>query len=164
VDGDRTVKRIATIALLLGALGLVATGWRSVARVSVRVAAEPGRGHRDRDPPLAASEAVPAPELSPDSHPHPITPEREHIQRELQLVGALNDAVDLHDVSALRQLTARYREHEPDDANALGAGYALIADCLQFPGPETRSRAQRYYDLERASTLRRYVRRTCLEP
>jgi len=95
--------------------------------------------------------------------PHPITPEREKIQRGNQLVGALNDAMDRHDVKEMRRLVEIYREHEPPDENKLQEGYARIADCLQEPSEEARARAQAYYDTERASTLRRYVRRACLE-
>ncbi|MET0385995.1 MAG: hypothetical protein ABW321_08560 [Polyangiales bacterium] len=92
---------------------------------------------------------------------HPITPERVALQRELALVGALNDAVDLGDVVALRSLIARYHSEVPDDPNALGAGYARIADCLEQPGESSRAAARAYYDRERASTIRRYVRRAC---
>ena len=111
---------------------------------------------------LASTRPAAAPE--PDTeHPHPLTAERERIQHENQLIGALNDAVDLHDISAMRRLIARYREHDPNDEQALQAGYERIADCLQYPGAASRASAQAYYDTQRASTVRRYVRRACLE-
>lgn len=94
---------------------------------------------------------------------HPITPERVQIQQRLQLVQALNDAYDRHDITSLRHLIERYRDADPQDENALRAGYERLADCLQYPGEESRASALAYYDRERASTLRRYVRRTCLE-
>ena len=106
---------------------------------------------------LAAASSV------PDSEPHPITPERARLQRELQLIGALNDAVDLADGARVRELVVRYREHDPTDEQGLQAGYEHIADCLEQPGEEARARAQQYYDRERASILRRYIRRHCLE-
>ena len=96
-------------------------------------------------------------------HPHPITQEHETIQHQLQLVAALNDAFDRHDISSLRRLIERYREADPQDEHALRAGYERLADCLQYPGEASRASAQAYYDTERASTLRRYIRRACLE-
>lgn len=108
--------------------------------------------------PQAPSNDVPA-----DGHAHPITAEHVQLQTELQLIGALNDALDLHDVSAMRRLITKYREHDPSDEHRLQAGYERIADCLQYPGAASRESAQRYYDQERASTLRRYVRRACFE-
>jgi hypothetical protein len=102
-------------------------------------------------------------DLTPDEHPHPLTARHRHLQRELQLVGALNDALDLEDGSELRRLVALYLEHDPLDENKLAEGYTRLADCLQHPGDGSRSAAADYYERERASTLRRYVRRVCLE-
>jgi hypothetical protein len=98
-----------------------------------------------------------------DAYPHPLTPEREDIQHELRLIGALNDALDLGDATQMRKLIATYREHHPNDENKLQLGYERLADCLEQPGEASRTAAQQYYDQERASTLRRYIRRTCLE-
>ena len=95
--------------------------------------------------------------------PHPITPEHRRIFRENNLIGDLNGAMDVLDVAGLRRLLKQYRDEYPEDAHVLQDGYALIADCLERPGPETRAVAQRYYDEERASGLRRYIRRHCLE-
>ena len=104
-----------------------------------------------------------APETELNGHPHPITKEHETIQHQLQLVAALNDAFDRHVITSLRRLIERYREADPQDENALRAGYERLADCLQYPGQASRASAQAYYDTERASTLRRYIRRACLE-
>ena len=105
----------------------------------------------------------PSTDVPADGHAHPITAEHVRLQTELQLIGALNDAVDLHDIGAMRRLIDKYREHDASDEHRLQAGYERIADCLQYPGTASRESAQRYYDQERASTLRRYVRRACFE-
>lgn len=94
---------------------------------------------------------------------HPITPEHQRIYRENNLIGDLNDAMDSADAAGLRSRLQQYRDEYPEDAHVLQDGYALIADCLERLGPETRARAQRYYDEELASGLRRYIRRHCLE-
>jgi hypothetical protein len=95
--------------------------------------------------------------------PHPITPEHLRLFRENNLIGALNGAMDVQDVAGLRRQLQQYREEYPEDAHVLQDGYELIAKCLERPGPETRAMAQRYYDEELASGLRRYIRRHCLE-
>lgn len=95
--------------------------------------------------------------------PHPITPQHERIYRENRLVGDLNGAMDVKDVPGMRALLKQYRDEYPEDANVLQDGYAIIADCLEHPTAETRAAAQRYYDAELASSLRRYIRRHCLE-
>jgi hypothetical protein len=97
-----------------------------------------------------------------DGHPHPITAEHIRIRRELSLIQSMNDALDLRDAPHLRALLTDYVREYPDDPNAMGAGYTRIVDCLESPSEATREAAQRYYDQERASTLRRYVRRVCL--
>ena len=95
--------------------------------------------------------------------PHPITPTHERIFHENNLIGDLNGAMDVKDAAGLRRLLQQYRDEYPEDAHVLQDGYELIANCLEQPGPETRSLAQRYYDDQLDSGLRRYVRRYCLE-
>jgi hypothetical protein len=103
------------------------------------------------------------PERQDPLHPHPITPERVALQRELQLIAALNDALDLRDAASMRSLLADYRAHDPRDQNELQAGYACLIDCIEAPGDASRAAAETYYETYRASTLRRFVRRICLE-
>jgi hypothetical protein len=95
--------------------------------------------------------------------PHPLTPQHQRIFRENNLIGNLNGAMDVKDAAGLRRLLAQYRDEYPEDAHVLQDGYALVADCLERPGPETRAVAQRYYDEQLDSGLRRYIRRHCLE-
>lgn len=95
--------------------------------------------------------------------PHLITAQHERIFRENNLIGDLNGAMDVKDSAGLRRLLAQYRDEYPEDAHVLQRGYELIADCMERPGPETRGVAQRYYDEELDSGLRRYIRRYCLE-
>ena len=94
---------------------------------------------------------------------HPVTADHRRIYRENNLIGDLNGAMDLADIAGLRGLLRQYREEYPEDAHVLQDGYALIADCLERPGPDTRAIAQRYYDEQLDSGLRRYIRRHCLE-
>jgi hypothetical protein len=97
-------------------------------------------------------------------HPHPHTPAHERIYRENHLLGQLSGAMDQQDLDGLRHLLRQYREEFPEDSHRLQDGYALIADCLEAPSPATRARAERHWREQRGSTLRRYVRRHCLDP
>lgn len=95
--------------------------------------------------------------------PHPITPAHERIFRENTLIGDLNSAMDNRDVVSLRRLLERYREDYPQDAHVLQVGYEIVAGCQEELTPARRAAAQRYYDEELDSGLRRYIRRYCLE-
>jgi len=111
-------------------------------------------------PIAAGSESPPVVELR---HPHPITPQHERIYRENQLTFSLDGAVDVEDVAGIRRLLAIYRQEFPEDSQVLQQGYEIIANCLERPGAANRAAAQRFYDTEIASALRRHVRRHCLE-
>ncbi len=96
-------------------------------------------------------------------HPHPITPEHERVFEENRTLGVLNGAMDVGDVAALRQALARYTEQYPEDSQDVQAGYAVVADCLEFPGQASRSAAERWSAEHHGSTVRRFVMRHCLE-
>jgi hypothetical protein len=111
--------------------------------------------------PSASADSKPAADDPP--HPHPITPQHERIYRENNLSFSLDGAVDAEDAPGIRRLLAVYREEFPEDSLVLQQGYEIIADCLERPGEATRAAAQRFYDTELASALRRHVRRHCLD-
>lgn len=97
-------------------------------------------------------------------HPHPITPQHRRIFRENALVSGLHDALDARDAVALRRLLREYRAEFPGDEQQLQRGFELLAECLEHRDrADVQARAHDYWDTERASTLRRYVRRVCLE-
>ena len=102
-------------------------------------------------------------EYDPAKHPHPLTGERARIHHENNLIQGLNDAMDSKDPDRLRQVLAEYRQSHPEDPHRLQEGYALIADCLDQPGPASRVAGERYMKENRASTLRRFVERHCVK-
>jgi len=115
-----------------------------------------------------ASDGLPYMPAAPDAkavtgpvHPHPITPEHARIFRENATIQALNDAMDSKDAKTLRRFLTRYRLEYPEDAQQLQLGFELIANCLEAR-PGYREAAQRYFDEETASSLRRFVLRHCL--
>jgi hypothetical protein len=96
-------------------------------------------------------------------HPHPLTPEHESLFRENRIIASLNGAMDVGDFNAMRKMNREYGTEYPE-STALQEGYDIIADCIEQESPRRRARAEHYYDEKRASTVRRYVRRYCLEP
>jgi hypothetical protein len=103
------------------------------------------------------------PEAQDVGHPHPLSAAHQRIFAENARVAELNSAMDRGDYAALRELDARYREAYPEDEHALQQGYELIADCMERLTPARVDAARRFWRERRASSLRRYVRRYCLQ-
>lgn len=93
--------------------------------------------------------------------PHPITPTRLRIYRENNLIGAMNQAMDLGRHQTLRELNAEYREEYPEDEHGLQQAYDLIADCQQELTEQRQAHAREFWQKHRSSQLRRFVRRHC---
>jgi len=96
-------------------------------------------------------------------HPHPITPAHERIYKENNMIGAMNAAMDLGNIVELRRLNREYREQYPEDSHLMQDGYDIIADCMERRTESNRIAAQRFYDTQIASMLRRYMRIHCLQ-
>jgi hypothetical protein len=75
----------------------------------------------------------------------------------------MNDAMSFRRVNEMRELLVHYRKLDPNDVEAYQAGYEIIADCIEFRGEASLSAARKFYDTERQSPLRRFVRRICFE-
>lgn len=96
-------------------------------------------------------------------HPHPITPEHERIFKENNLFAAISGAMDRRDTAGMRQMLKEYKDEYPEDSHLLQGGFAVIADCIDHPGEASTAAARAYYSANKASILRRYVRRHCFE-
>jgi hypothetical protein len=96
-------------------------------------------------------------------HPHPITPEHERIFKENNLFAAISGAMDRRDTVGMRQMLQEYKNEYPEDSHLLQGGFAVIADCIDHPGEASTAAARAYYGANKASILRRYVRRHCFE-
>jgi hypothetical protein len=94
---------------------------------------------------------------------HPITPAHERIYRENNMIGAMNAAMDLGNIEELRRLNREYRREYPEDSHLMQEGYDIIADCMERRTAANRVAAQRFYDTQIASMLRRYIRIHCLQ-
>jgi hypothetical protein len=85
------------------------------------------------------------------------------IDAENQLILRLNDAMSFRKVKEMREMIDEYRRLDPADTDANQAGYAVIADCIERPGDGSTTAARQFYDTQRHSPLRRFVRRICFE-
>jgi len=99
----------------------------------------------------------------PGMHPHPVTPEHERIYAENRLIQELNDLMSFRKTKEMREKIAEYRKLDPEDIEKNQIGYEIIADCIEFPGDPSLAAARQFYDTQRHSTLRRFVRRICFE-
>jgi hypothetical protein len=97
-------------------------------------------------------------------HPHRITEQRRRHFAEIRIAAAIDDAMDAQDVPAMRRLLEQYRRDFPEDLGELQGGYAVVIDCLERPGPESRAAAERWIDQHNGSTIKRAVLRHCIEP
>jgi hypothetical protein len=97
-------------------------------------------------------------------HPHPITPTHERIFAENRIAFALDDATDAQDAPAMKALLEQYRRDFPEDHWQLQSGYAVIIDCLEHPGAESRAAAERWLETNNGSTVKRSVLRNCMQP
>jgi hypothetical protein len=88
---------------------------------------------------------------------------RERIHAENRLIQRLNDAMSFRKVKEMREMLLEYRTLDPKDLDANQAGYAVIADCIEHPGDASMAAARQFYDTQRHSPLRRFVRRICFE-
>jgi hypothetical protein len=127
----------------------------------------------DVRPPLAARPAAPAPPAAhghdedphpPGAHAHPLTPQHQRIFAENRIAFALDDATDAKDVAVMKELLAQYRREFPEDQWQLQSGYAMVIECLEHPGAESRRAAERWLDENNGSTVKRSVLRNCIDP
>ncbi|HTV20164.1 MAG TPA: hypothetical protein VMG12_15880 [Polyangiaceae bacterium] len=123
------------------------------------------RGSEPREPEVTSAVAPPQRDHDVDEtgHPHPITAKHRRIFEENNRIGAMDGAMDQGDFAALRRMNADYRRDYPEDDHDLQQGYDLIADCLEARTPHAVTAARAFWQEHRASALRRYVRRHCLE-
>jgi hypothetical protein len=99
----------------------------------------------------------------PGMVPHPLDEAHARIDTENRLLQALNDAMSFRKVKEMREMLVTYRKLDPSDTDKHQLGYEVIADCIEFPGESSLAAAREFYDTQRHSPLRRFVRRICFE-
>jgi hypothetical protein len=185
---QRLVVLVGTLLVCLAAIWYFAPGGGDQPPAPVAddtpaeapVAAAPPAVPRPAPPPAAVKPPAPAPdevitsdgipiapprgEVIGPAHPHPITPQHQRLFAENRLIGALDGAMEVKDVPAMRRFLEQYRREYPEDDQESQDGYAIIADCIEHPGPANRAAAEHWIDLHNGSTVKRFVVRHCLEP
>jgi len=193
VDRSTSKRLVVVLALVLSAI-VVAAAWLASARrparhglpsvaddtVAVETPAPPATPPLARDAKRPAASAAPE-HLAADGigfmpqhdgdprppgplHPHPISAQHQRIFAENRIAFALDDATDAKDVAVMKDLLAQYRRDFPEDQWQLQDGYAVIIECLDHPGAESRRAAERWLDQNNGSTVKRSVLRNCIEP
>lgn len=92
---------------------------------------------------------------------HPITERHKEIFRENKIMSKVFSAISVKDSKSLRDLGDQIIQDSRDNIS-LYQGVNIIANCLDNKSSTSIYTAQNYYDTERASRLRRYIRRHCL--
>ncbi len=159
------------IAAAVALIAAMAFGWRAAEPASHRTAPSETAG----EPAAMLGVAAHAPEpyrhpvappredgLGPGAHPHPITDDHRRLFRDADLLHGAQDALAAGDALRARTLLAQHAQEYPQ-ADADREGLFIVADCVAQPSPEIRQRAQRFYDERRASSVRKRLRRACLE-
>lgn len=173
-------QRVA-ILLLSGALALAAALWLKPR------ASEPSAGSTPRDETsetfgaaaakapipsraefvrmLAAAQAEQrehAKQLDHD-HPHPITSDHERLYRDLDLLHAADEAIKAGDYDQARTLLAQHHRELGGMSAVEEEGLWLLADCAQHGRADDIERVRDFYEEHTDSTVRRRLRRACLE-
>jgi hypothetical protein len=112
----------------------------------------------------APSSAPPLPSAAEERHPHPLTPTRVAQFRQADLLEGALRALDQRDFARARTLVATHRREFPGARVDMNEGIELLAECLERPTDAVVGRAEKFYSEHTVSTLRRRLRRECLEP
>jgi hypothetical protein len=114
---------------------------------------------------LAATKPeAPAPTAAPHDHPHPITRNHERLYRDVDLLREADDAIKAGEYDRARELLAQHRRELAGMSAVEEEGLWLLADCAQRRRAEDVERVRSFYEEHTDSTVRRRLRRACLEP
>jgi pyruvate/2-oxoglutarate dehydrogenase complex dihydrolipoamide acyltransferase (E2) component len=114
---------------------------------------------------LAAAQAEQherAKELDHD-HPHPITTDHQRLYRDVDLLHAADEAIKAAQYDQARALLAQHHRELGGMSAVEEEGLWLLADCAEHSNAENVERVRSFYEEHRDSTVRRRLRRACLE-
>jgi hypothetical protein len=95
--------------------------------------------------------------------PHPITHAHARLYRDLDLLHAADEAIKNGAYDEARALLAQHHRDLPGISTVEEEGLLLLADCAERPSTSNVARVQSFYDVHSESTVRRRLRRACLE-
>jgi hypothetical protein len=113
---------------------------------------------------LAARTAEPQPDATPrPDPPHPITADHRRLYRDVDLLHAADQAISEQRFAEARALLAQHHRELPGMSPIEEEGLWLLSDCAEQRSAQNVARVQAFYDQHTASSVRRRLRRACLE-
>ncbi len=113
---------------------------------------------------LAATQPEAQPARDDHDHPHPITRDHERLYRDVDLLREADDAIKAGDYDRARALLAQHHRELGGMSAVEEEGLWLLADCAEHGRAEDVERVRSFYEEHTESTVRRRLRRACLEP
>jgi hypothetical protein len=98
-----------------------------------------------------------------DQHPHPLSADHQRLYRDVDLLHAADAAIAQGRYAEARRLLAQHHAELPGMSPVEEEGLLLLADCAEQHSPQNVARVQDFYQRNTASTVRRRLRRGCLE-
>jgi hypothetical protein len=95
--------------------------------------------------------------------PHPITHEHARLYRDVDLLHAADEAIKNGAYDEARALLAQHHRDLPGMSAVEEEGLLLLADCAEQPSTSNVARVRSFYDAHTESSVRRRLRRACLE-
>lgn len=135
-------------------------------RDAVLASPKDDQGAEPRPPFLASNTSRPSDPLhDEDVEPHPINEERLRMADHHAILARLTETLKHKDYGRARDLIADHKRQfgDEDGWRADRLGYERLLECLESPSQSAHDRAEVFIHEERLSSLRRHVRRVCLE-
>lgn len=98
-----------------------------------------------------------------ERHPHPVSADHQRLYRDVDLLQAADEAIAQQRYADARRLLTQHHAELPGMSPLEEEGLWLLVDCAEERSPENLARVQDFYDHNSASTVRRRLRRACLE-
>jgi len=113
---------------------------------------------------LAATKPEAQPTRDDHDHPHPITRDHERLYRDVDLLREADQAIKAGEYDKARALLSQHHRELAGMSAVEEEGLWLLADCAQHGRAEDVERVRSFYEEHTDSTVRRRLRRACLEP
>jgi hypothetical protein len=137
---------------------------RSLARSGASQAPLPSRAEFLRLLAAAEPETAARPGRDHHAHPHPITPDHERLYRDVDLLQEADEAIKTGEYARARVLLAQHHRELAGMSAVEEEGLLLLADCAEHGRAEDVERVRSFYEEHTDSSVRRRLRRACLEP
>lgn len=96
-------------------------------------------------------------------HPHPITRDHERLYRDADLLRAADEAIKVGEYDRARALLAQHHRELVGMSAIEEEGLWLLANCAEHGRADDVERVRSFYEEHTDSTVRRRLRRACLE-